>query len=329
MNIRHYLELDAEGTEVICEDVGVDDAYRARRRMGVFTAEHHLRYFSELQEGETVSVHARVLERSDKAAHLMAFLLDRTHGRLANTLELVLVLGIEGCVLRGGHDCADERGAVLGGGLAGCPESGCRVGVGRLGDQLDLVAVHTARRVDLVHSDLPAVNGIGAELGQGTTCGWDERDLDGRVGAVSCAPVARAGRSAGRKRRPRSKRDQHRGDFLFMRTPTRGGVPGDPGVSCTTASWSDNWIKTTPGRGIRAPLWSDDRSSEGSEGTRVADGAHATHPATGSGTGRTGRSELTISATAATTMPPPRTTGSPIGSDSTSHPRSTATTGLT
>jgi acyl-CoA thioester hydrolase len=91
MNIRHYLELDAEGTEVICEDVGVDDAYRARRRMGVFTAEHHLRYFSELQEGEKVSVHARVLERSDKAAHLMAFLLDRTHGRLANTLELVLV----------------------------------------------------------------------------------------------------------------------------------------------------------------------------------------------------------------------------------------------
>jgi acyl-CoA thioester hydrolase len=59
--------------------------------MGVFTAEHHLHYSSELHEGEKVSVHSRVLARSDKAAHLMAFLLDRTHGRLANTLELVLV----------------------------------------------------------------------------------------------------------------------------------------------------------------------------------------------------------------------------------------------
>lgn len=91
MNIRHYLELDARSTELLCAEIGIDDRYRAERRLGVFTAEHHLRYYSEMQEGEKVSVHARVLARSARVVHMMAFLLDRTHDRLANTLELTLV----------------------------------------------------------------------------------------------------------------------------------------------------------------------------------------------------------------------------------------------
>jgi acyl-CoA thioester hydrolase len=91
MNIRHYLELDARSTSVLVDQLGIDHAYRRDRRMGVFTAEHHLRYFSEMHEGETISVHPRVLARSAKVVHMMAFLLDRTNRRLANTLELVLV----------------------------------------------------------------------------------------------------------------------------------------------------------------------------------------------------------------------------------------------
>jgi acyl-CoA thioester hydrolase len=91
MNIRHYLELDTSSVIVICEDIGIDDTYRTQRWMGVFTAEHHLRYYREMQEGAKLAVHARVLARTDKAAHLMAFLVDGTNERLANTLELVLV----------------------------------------------------------------------------------------------------------------------------------------------------------------------------------------------------------------------------------------------
>jgi acyl-CoA thioester hydrolase len=92
MNIRHYLELNAEGTTILCDGhLGIDDAYRAERRMGIFTAEHHLRYYSELHLGEELSVHVRVLERSDKAVHMMGLLVDDTHDRLANTLELLLV----------------------------------------------------------------------------------------------------------------------------------------------------------------------------------------------------------------------------------------------
>jgi acyl-CoA thioester hydrolase len=92
MNVRHYLELCAQGTSIVCYDqVGIDDDYRAERRMGVFTAEHHLSYFSELHLGEELSVHVRTLERSDKVVHMLGLLVDDTHDRLANTLEVTLV----------------------------------------------------------------------------------------------------------------------------------------------------------------------------------------------------------------------------------------------
>lgn len=91
MNIRHYMEYGADGADVLCREVSIDDTYRAERRMGVFTVEHHLQYYSELREGDKFSVHTRVLDRSDKAVHLLSILLDRTNARLSNTLEITLL----------------------------------------------------------------------------------------------------------------------------------------------------------------------------------------------------------------------------------------------
>lgn len=91
MNIRHYLDYCATSADAICRQVGIDDAYRAERRMGVFTAEHHIRYFGEMHEGEKFSVHTLVLERSAKAVHLLAFLLDHVDEVLSCTVEIVLV----------------------------------------------------------------------------------------------------------------------------------------------------------------------------------------------------------------------------------------------
>ncbi|MFE9327484.1 thioesterase family protein [Nocardia sp. NPDC052278] len=91
MNIRHYLEFCSDCAETVVKDIGVDDTYRAVRRMGLFAAEHHLRYYSELHEGDTFSAHSRVLGRTDKAVQMLTFLLDRSHDRLASTVELVLV----------------------------------------------------------------------------------------------------------------------------------------------------------------------------------------------------------------------------------------------
>jgi acyl-CoA thioester hydrolase len=91
MNVLHYLDWGSRGAEALVERAGVDDAYRATRRMGLFTVQHHLAYFGELHTGDTFSVHARVLERSDKALHLMTFLVDRSAHRLSNSLEILLV----------------------------------------------------------------------------------------------------------------------------------------------------------------------------------------------------------------------------------------------
>ncbi|MBF6079525.1 thioesterase family protein [Nocardia beijingensis] len=91
MNVLHYLNRNSEAADILVRGVGVDESYRGERRLGLFTAEHHLAYHSELREGESFSVHARVLDRSDKAVHMMTFVLDRQRDRLANTLEILLV----------------------------------------------------------------------------------------------------------------------------------------------------------------------------------------------------------------------------------------------
>lgn len=91
MNIRHYLDAGAMSADVLCRQIGIDDVYRAERRLGVFTAEHHIRYFSEMHRGGKFSAHTVVVDRSATAAHLLSFILDRTGERLACTVEIVLV----------------------------------------------------------------------------------------------------------------------------------------------------------------------------------------------------------------------------------------------
>lgn len=91
MNIRFYLEVTALAADQVVREIGIDDAYRAERRMGVFTAEHHLVYLAEMRLGTVMTAHPQVLARSDKTVHMMVYLVDVTNERLANTLELILV----------------------------------------------------------------------------------------------------------------------------------------------------------------------------------------------------------------------------------------------
>lgn len=89
MNIRHYFDLGALAIAAVFERIGITDEYRASRGQGFFTAEHHLRYFSEIHVGQRVSAYFRIVERSDKIIHGMSFLVDDTTEKLANTLEVV------------------------------------------------------------------------------------------------------------------------------------------------------------------------------------------------------------------------------------------------
>ncbi|MFF3574489.1 thioesterase family protein [Nocardia jiangxiensis] len=91
MNVVHYLYQGSVGADAVMKRIGVDTSYRSRRQMTMFTAEHHLVYLSELREGDKFSVHTRILGRTDKAVHLMTFLVDRGRERLSNTLEIMLL----------------------------------------------------------------------------------------------------------------------------------------------------------------------------------------------------------------------------------------------
>lgn len=91
MNIGRYLEASAAAVWLRYTEIGMGQPYIDERQLSTFTAEHHLRYYSELRLGDEFSVHVRPLERSAKAIHNIVFLLDRTRERLSFTHEDLLV----------------------------------------------------------------------------------------------------------------------------------------------------------------------------------------------------------------------------------------------
>nr|MCW2728017.1 3-hydroxybutyryl-CoA dehydratase [Aeromicrobium sp.] len=91
MNIGHYLLLGAEGLWLRCTDLEMGDTYIPERGLSNFTAEHHIRYFAEVLEGERVSTHVRLLDRSDKVLHAIALIVNRSRQQLACTVEVTLV----------------------------------------------------------------------------------------------------------------------------------------------------------------------------------------------------------------------------------------------
>lgn len=91
MNIGRYLEVSAWGLWESTKPAGLGKDYIETRNFSTFTAEHHLRYLSELQLGDELTVHPRMLQRSDKVMHSITFVLDRTREVLAATCEAVLI----------------------------------------------------------------------------------------------------------------------------------------------------------------------------------------------------------------------------------------------
>jgi acyl-CoA thioester hydrolase len=89
VNVRHYLELYDAASWPMLAAFGLDERIFRERRQGLFDLEHHLWYLSELHVGDSVSVHSRFLERSEKRFHGAMFLVDRTRARLASVFEYV------------------------------------------------------------------------------------------------------------------------------------------------------------------------------------------------------------------------------------------------
>lgn len=92
MNIGRYLELGGDAIWRRCQtDLGMGIEHLTTRGLSTFTAEHHLTYLSEMLEGERVSVHVRLIDRSDKTLHLVSLIVNQTQQRIACVVEAMLV----------------------------------------------------------------------------------------------------------------------------------------------------------------------------------------------------------------------------------------------
>ncbi|MET0927960.1 MAG: thioesterase family protein [Aeromicrobium sp.] len=92
MNIGRYLQLGGQALwKRSLADLGMGASYIHDRGMSTFTAEHHLQYFSELLEGNDLSVRVRLLERSDRVFHAVSLVVDETQRRLACVVETTIV----------------------------------------------------------------------------------------------------------------------------------------------------------------------------------------------------------------------------------------------
>jgi acyl-CoA thioester hydrolase len=91
LNIRHYLGIASEGLDESLVEVGILQQWPTVAGSAVFTAEHHLTYLSELRTGDRISVRVRVVGRSDRAAHVLVYLLDDGREKLSYVMEEIFL----------------------------------------------------------------------------------------------------------------------------------------------------------------------------------------------------------------------------------------------
>ena len=91
MNIRHYFDAASHALWYLNIALGMDESYNVDRGLSLFTVEQHLRYFSEMREGERFAAHSRLLERSAKVLHGMAFVVSQDSRSLACVFEATYI----------------------------------------------------------------------------------------------------------------------------------------------------------------------------------------------------------------------------------------------
>ncbi len=91
MNITEYFAVGAWGLWLAMKEGPMGEDYIAERGLSFFTVEHHLRYLAELRLGERYAVHASLVGRAGKAVQGVAYVVDRTHDRVACQMDIMYV----------------------------------------------------------------------------------------------------------------------------------------------------------------------------------------------------------------------------------------------
>ena len=91
MNITAYFTYGSWAPWLRLGELGMSKDYIPARGMSFFTVEHRIGYVNELRLGERFAVHVGLVGRTAKALHLVSYVLDEEHDRLACAMELVYV----------------------------------------------------------------------------------------------------------------------------------------------------------------------------------------------------------------------------------------------
>ena len=89
MNVMWYIHIFDYGTRNLFDRFGFGEPYIRRTGMGSFALESHIRYLAEVQQGQSVTVRSRVLDRSAKTIHFFHFMTRDHDGKLAATIEVL------------------------------------------------------------------------------------------------------------------------------------------------------------------------------------------------------------------------------------------------
>lgn len=90
LNVRHYTGIASEGLDESLVELGIPQMW-ASSGHACFSAEHHLVYLSELRPGDLLSARVRLLGRSERAAHVLVYLLDDTDRQLSYVMEEIFL----------------------------------------------------------------------------------------------------------------------------------------------------------------------------------------------------------------------------------------------
>ena len=90
LNVRHYTGIASEGLDESLVELGIPQNWPVHGH-ACFSAEHHLTYIAELRTGDRMSTRVRLLGRSERAAHVLVYLLDESRQRLSYVMEEVFL----------------------------------------------------------------------------------------------------------------------------------------------------------------------------------------------------------------------------------------------
>lgn len=90
MNDAEYARVFSLALEALMDDIGLDEAGRARHAYTIYTLETHLCYRREAHEGQVLGVDVMLLERDAKRLHVFMEMQDQDGQCLATSEQMLM-----------------------------------------------------------------------------------------------------------------------------------------------------------------------------------------------------------------------------------------------